>query len=599
MRPVRGFVHSFAKSIAGVRLGALMLAVALISGGATARQPQVQIDHNPLEGAAVAADDPRAAAAAWAALEAGGDAVDAAIAAAFVLTVVMPEAASLAAAGAALHYDAEGRHVTALVGREVAGAAADPAWIEAEGGRIRKRLVGGAAVGAPTLLQMLGEMRAIGGRLPWADVAAAAIAYAREGTPLSDRAADALNETFLPQNGGVDELFGMTRGALPRPGALYRNPELADLLATIGRDGPSVLAGGVAGHAISRHIADVRRAPAVLTLDEIAEAAPTIAAPMCVALKRAALCAPPAPTIGPMALETTALVEAAMPPAPSAFEWTNVIAQAHRLAVADVRRYLGDPLVFPDLTPSLIAPSQIDRRAQRISTERDRGRPAPSRLRGAPPGLVSAYDNARPLPTASVTVVDGDGDAVALSLSLTTPFGSGLATRGLILNAANAAFDPPAEIAGRHVANALRPGARARLDLAPVMALDGERRLILAAAGAGGENLPAYIAKVAIAALDLDKSAADAIGAPNVASRDVWTELEIRTPAERLDKALADIGHRPRIKPMPSGLLLILRRDGRFEAAADPRGSGDARSAPAPARPPATGRALDLEKRGS
>lgn len=580
--------------LAGLFAGAFAAATLHIGASAEPAQPPVPIDVDPLAGAAVAADDPRAVDAAWAVLAQGGSAADAAIAAAFTMSVVMPEAASLAGAGAALHYDGEARHVTALVGREVAGRAAEAEWIDAENGRVKKPLDGGQAVGAPTLLQMLGELHRIGGRLPWSAMTAEAERLARAGVPLSAAAARALQDLYLPQNGGADTIYGVAGKSTAAAGTLIRNPQAADVLLAIGRDGPNVLSGGVVGHAIARRVSETRRRPTELALDEIAQARPLIVAPVCVALTRAAFCAPPAPTLGPTTLETAALFEAVAPKEPTARDWAHVMALAHRLAIADARRYLGDPAVFPDLTTDLLTPHEIARRAKRIRLDADRGRPAAARLRYAPRGLVSSAANARRLPTASVVVTDKDGDAVALSVTLTRPFGAGLTARGVLLNAANVAFDPPPDRPGLHAANAIRPGARPRLDLAPVMALDADRRLVLAAAGAGGENLPAYLAKTALAALNFNKSASAAVAAPNVASRDRTTELEIRTPAERLDGALSDIGHKPVIKALPSGLVLLLRRGAEFEAAADARGQGEAR-----ARPRETPGLLDLGKRGS
>ena len=98
-----------------------------------ADQPPTQVQGDPMSGAAVASDDAEAARAAWTALKDGGSAADAVIAAALMLTVTRPEAASIAGAGAALLYDAQGRHITAYVGREVSAARVDPAQRQAQG----------------------------------------------------------------------------------------------------------------------------------------------------------------------------------------------------------------------------------------------------------------------------------------------------------------------------------------------------------------------------------------------------------------------------------------------------------------------------------
>ena len=520
--------------------------------------------------------------------------MDAAIAGAFIMTVTMPDAASLGGAGAALHYDAEGRHITAFVGRETAGAAIDPSWLEPEEGETARPIDGGQAVGAPSLLPMLGALHKVGGRLSWAKLAQEAEVLARTGAPLTRDAAKALSRLYFPHFSGADEIFGTSgEGAAPA-GTIIRNPMLANVFYAIGRDGAGVLSGGIAGHSIKRLIADTRRRPATLTLDELGGAVPTVAPPVCVALARSALCAPPAPTLGPFVLETTALFEAAAPANPTGLDWANILAQAHRAAMADARYYLGDPLKFPDMTPTLLEPEAIVRRAHAIQADQDRGLPGAMRLRGTPIGMASGAPASRHIPTASIVVVDRHGSAVALSLTLTKPFGAGLAARGVLLNAANSAFDRSLGHPGIVRANAVRPGARPRLDLAPIMALDGERRLILVAAGSGGSDAPAFLAEVAIATLKFGMSAEAAVAAPNVASSHRATRLEIRSPAERLENGLRDIGHQTEITALPSGLVVASKGAVGFEAAADPRGEGAAK-----AKPPATWRALDLPKRGS
>ena len=101
-----------------------------LSGAAYAAQPNIPITGLPETGAAVASDHAVVTDAAWSVLREGGSAVDAAIAGAFVLSVVMPEAVSIAGAGAALHYQVEGKHITAHVGREVSAAAVKAEWLK-------------------------------------------------------------------------------------------------------------------------------------------------------------------------------------------------------------------------------------------------------------------------------------------------------------------------------------------------------------------------------------------------------------------------------------------------------------------------------------
>jgi len=567
--------------ITGLIAGAALLALSLApTAQSFAAQPPVRVEGDPAAGAAVASDDQAATDAAWAVLEAGGTAVDAAIAGALTLSVTMPHAASLAGGGAAMRYDGEARQVVAYVARERAPAAVDPQWLKPRGEKPPQALIGGRSFGAPSLLSMLERLHADGGLLPWSKLAERAEQLARVGVPLSEFAAKALKRVYLVKRGGAQEIFLDNTGTPQPAGTIIRNRELAAVLAAIGRDGPTVLSGGVAGNAIIRAISESRVDPMPVTLDDLEQAKVVVAAPACVALSRAALCGPPAPTLAPAVLQAAALFDRTTTGEASAFDWTNRMAQAHRLAITDARHFLTDPDFFPDLYPALLEPRRLDRRARRISATRNPGRPGASRLSEAPRGLTTPRDRRMNPPTASIIVVDQAGHAVALSITLSYPYGAGIAARGVILNAANAGFDGAHARQGYLVANSMEPGKRAALFAAPVMALDQDRRLVLAATSSG-LNAPAYLTKAVSATLLYGKTAKGALGAPNVASATRLTELEERTPAERLANQLDDIGHRSRVRKLESHLLLISRRNdgtGNYDAAADRRGLGTART---------------------
>lgn len=586
----RSIVRSIRLCVAAVFCASIPLSALAESG----MQPPVRVEGPAEAGAAVATSDVRATDAAWSVLRKGGTATDAALAAAFVLSVSRPDAVSLAAAGAALRYDGENRHIVAYVGREIAPASVDPAWLAKVDEKQPKRLSGGRSFGIPTLMHMFAEMHGAGGRLAWRDLVRDAEALARSGAPLPAPAAASLTRVYLPIHGGADDIFGASGPRATAEGAIIRNPELASVLTAIGADGPGVLDGGVVGKAVIRLLKRTRRQPNDVELDALSGAKSETAPPRCVALATAAVCSTPPPTIGTAALQTLALFEAGAPENPTTFDFVNVLAQSHRLAMADALRFIGDPERFPDLTDDLLTPREIDRRARRIRLDRNPGLPGAARLRGAPMGHISGAPRLRRPPAASIVVIDARGDAVALTLSLTKPFGSGLAARGVLLNAANTAFDPPPDRAGFKRANMLRPGARARLEMAPIMALDGDRRLILAAASDGGDDSPAFLAKAALAVLSFGKTATAALASPNIASADRGTYLEANTPVERLQNALKDVGHQVALIEMPSGLVMARQTENGPRAVSDPRGLGSARF-----EPPATPRALDSPKRGS
>lgn len=559
-------------------------------------QPAVRAYDDPTAGVAVVADHPAAVQTAWAILRQGGTAADAAIAAAMTLAVVMPEAVSIGGAGVALRYDAQKRQIAAYVGREVSSAATAPDWLVLRRQSATPKIFGGQAVGAPTIMQMLDRLKMAGGKLDWRDLIEDAERMAREGWTFAPSSASVYDVQSFPLDGGVEQIFRSRDSIVAEAGSLVRNPDLAEVLRAIGVDGANVLQGGVIGNAIRQSVRSATRGPANMTLEDLAGAQPIVAAPICVHYLATALCAPPQPTTGPTTLQTISLYDRAAPAEPSFLMWAHVLSQAHRLSMADARRYLADPATFPDIISRLLTPRELDRRARRIDLAASRGMPGSTRIDGVPSGLHAARPRKRAAPSAGVIVVDSNGDAVVIAMTLSKPFGAGLAARGIILNNANSSFEPAATNEGFQVANQIAPHKRPRLDLAPVMALDQERRLLLAVVATNDANSPAFAAKAVIAALAFGKNAHDAIGAPNIASADRRTRLEERTAAERLKPALTDIGHIVSDRALPSGLLMVRRTENGFEAASDRRGAGEARaSEPAPGQ----ARALDSDKSGS
>ena len=264
--------------------------------------------------------------------------MDAAIAGALTLSVTMPHAASLAGGGAAMRYDANALQVVAYVARERAPAAVNPDSLKPRGDKPAQALIGGSSFGTPSLLSVMERLHADGGSLPWLKLTERAERLARVGVPLSEATAKALTRVYLVKRGGAQEIFLDNTGSPQPAGTIIRNRDLAAVLAAIGRDGPTVLSGSVAGNAIIRALAEPRVDPMRIALEDLEQARVEVAVPACVALSRAALCGPPAPTLAPAVLQAAALFDRTTKGEAPAFDWTNRMAQAHRLAITDARR---------------------------------------------------------------------------------------------------------------------------------------------------------------------------------------------------------------------------------------------------------------------
>ena len=140
-----------------------LLAWLVLATAAAAQQPATR--HM------IVAPHPLAAEAGLGVLRDGGSAVDAAIAASVMLTLVEPQASGIGGGGLMLTYAAEGRRLQAWDGRETAPAAATPGLFLRPDGQPMSFLAaaeGGRSVGVPGLLRMLEAAHREHGKLPWA-----------------------------------------------------------------------------------------------------------------------------------------------------------------------------------------------------------------------------------------------------------------------------------------------------------------------------------------------------------------------------------------------------------------------------------------------
>ncbi|HUJ75373.1 MAG TPA: gamma-glutamyltransferase, partial [bacterium] len=206
--------------------------------------------------AMVVTANPLASQAGFEVLRAGGNAVDAAIAAAFALNVVEPQSSGVGGGGFILVYLARRHQVLAIDGREEAPAAATPTWFLAPDGKPQPfypdRITGGRPVGVPGMVRALAKASSLGGRLPWSRLLTPGLKLAQQGFAVSPRLA-----TELRQEQQRLGLFAATRAVFFGPdgqtlpaGAWLRQPQLARTLRLLARRGAPAFYAGALAHAI-------------------------------------------------------------------------------------------------------------------------------------------------------------------------------------------------------------------------------------------------------------------------------------------------------------------------------------------------------------
>jgi gamma-glutamyltranspeptidase/glutathione hydrolase len=538
----------------------------------------------------VAAANPLATDAGAEMLEAGGSAVDAAIAVQMVLTLVEPQSSGIGGGAFLLHHD--GTSTVALDGRETAPAAATDTLFLRNGAPmpLTEAIVGGRSVGVPGAVRMLALAHRRYGRLPWARLFAPAIRHAERGFAIGPRLARLLaGEKALPLDPDARAYFYQPDGT-PKPvGTVLRNPALAAVLRSIADEGADAFYTGPIARDIVARVQSHPTSPGTLTTADIASYAPVEREPLCFAYRSTRICGLPPPGSGTLALgQILTMLEsrdlATLRPERAADgRWTlhpqavHLYTEAARLAYADRDAFVGDPAFVPVPVRGLLDPAYLTQRATLIAA-RSMGRAEA----GVPPGAVAAavpgIEIARPS-TSHVSVIDGLGNALAMTTTIEDGFGSRQMVRGFLLNNQLTDFSlAPTTATGGLVANRVEPGKRPRSSMTPLIVFDagsGDVRMTLGSPG--GSAIINYVGKVLLGTLDWGLSVQDAIDLPNFGSRNGPTELEASRVDPALGPALEGMGHDVRYIEQTSGLQAIERTPKGWFAGADPRREGTAR----------------------
>jgi len=404
----------------------------------------------------VATSNPLASQAGLAILRAGGNAADAAIAAAAVLNVTEPASTGVGGDMFALFYDAKTRAVTALNGSGRAPAALSADDLRAQGlteiGIHSPHAVSvpGAVAGWEDLLKRHGTM-------PMSVILADAIHYAEDGYPVHPVFAGGWerSEGMLRASPSVGEY--LPNGRAPRTGEIARIADLAKTLRAIGEGGAAAFYTGAIAESI---VATLQAVGGVMTLDDLKNHTSTWDAPIQCDYHGVTVieCPPNGQGIAALqALNILAGVDlAAMPfDAPERLHW---MVEAMRLAFADARQYVADAATHPAPVAGLLSAAYADERRALIRPNAAMQPPS----YGLPMGGSD---------TVYLSVVDGQGNACSFINSLYTGFGTGIVARGtgVFLQSRGALFS----LEAGHP-NELAPNKRPFHTIIPALALKGD-----------------------------------------------------------------------------------------------------------------------------
>ncbi len=471
-----------------------------LSFAATAALP-VPVEPVPGAHGMVVAGHPQAAQAGLETLQAGGNAIDAAVAVSLALGVAEPYGSGLGGKLLLLYYQAATGKTYAIEAMDAAGSLEVAAYLKRPE---EDRSYGYGSVCVPGLAAGLWAAHQKWGQRKWADNVAPAIKLAREGFAILPKTRDFFAEQEKKLRRGDAEIarLYLPAGQLPAVGLHLANPDLAhtlELLAQQGRDG---FYRGPVAEAI---VAASQKGGGTLTRDDLANYEARFTDPIGIDFRGYHLLAGPPPASGaPLFLTIMKVLEDetfAGGPLRSAVN-LDKIGRVWREVQPLVQRAIGDKPEARFNFEKLVAPDSIQ-------TLRAKAR-AP-----AEPGRKVAYwddsgfSGSAMAATTHFVVADAAGNLVCATQSQSLHFGAGVVPpgTGVVLNdsMSNFAFTEPDGI------NYIAPGKRPRSTIAPTIVFRGGKP-VFAIGIPGASRIPTALLQALLDRLALDRPLAEAIG---------------------------------------------------------------------------------------
>ncbi len=532
--------------------------------------------------AMVVSAEPLASEAGLSVLRQGGNAVDAAVATTFAISVVEPYAAGIGGGGFLLLYQSQTHEMKALDFRERAPLRATRnMYLDAQGKvRPKASINGYLAVGVPGTVAGLYQVQRQYGRLPWKTVVAPAIRLAQDGFVVTEsfvKIAE-LRKELLLNNPGTRQVF-THNGAIYQPGDTLVQRDLAQTLQAIAKDPQSFYTGNIA-RAIA---ADMASNGGLITLDDLKSYKPIWRTPLCGTFRQARICSMPPPSSGGVHL--LEILNIIGDTDFKSLGWHNpdalqLVVEAMKIAYADRSEYLGDPDFVKVPVAALTNRAYALRRRQEIRL--DRARPS-SEVKPVDRETLQRFSKGESSDTSHLTVVDEQHNAVSLTFTVNYGFGSGVVVpgTGILLNDEMDDFAAAADVSNVYGlvggdANAIAPRKTPLSSMTPTIVTENNR-LRLATGSPGGSTIITTVLQVVLNVLAYGMNAGAAVSAPRVHHQ--WLPDELKIEPFGLDIAtLEDLrrrGHQIKEQyPWGNSNAIIVRPDGSLEGAADPRGEG-------------------------
>jgi gamma-glutamyltranspeptidase / glutathione hydrolase len=563
-------------------------------------------------------------------LKKGGNAIDAAVATTFAISVVEPFSAGIGGGGFLLFYDAKTGQIKALDFRERAPLKATRnMYLDAQG-KVRSNLSvnGHLATATPGTVAGLYEVHKRYGKLTWSQTIEPAIRLAEQGfiinsviTSRSLQAQEARKKVIL-NNPAAAKIF-TRNGDFYKPGERLLQKDLAKTLTEIAKNPQSFYTGNIA-RAITN---DMGKNGGLISLEDLKSYKPIWRSPVCGNFRKVKVCSMPPPSSG--GIHLLQILNLIGDTDLKSLGWhhpdsLHLMAEAMKIAYADRAEYLGDPDFVKVPQEGLINPkyAQLRRGEINLTVARPSADVKPgdketleklnkvnklekvnSRL-SSPPQLQAKILNSNlnqkststatyeSQETSHLNIIDEQRNAVSLTFTINTGFGAGVVAEGtgILLNNEMDDFSISPGVpnsfglVGRE-ANAVAPRKTPLSSMTPTIVLEDsaiegattKSKVRMALGAPGGSTIITQVLQVILNALEYDMDAGSAISSPRIHHQLLPDELRMEPfgldiiTTQELRRRGQNL---KQTVTWGNGNLIIVQPNDTLEGAADPRGEG-------------------------
>jgi gamma-glutamyltranspeptidase/glutathione hydrolase len=530
--------------------------------------------------AMVVTSDPRATQAALEVLKQGGNAIDAAVTAEWVLNVVAPQSSGLGGGGSLLFYDIGTRRILFFDGSVKAPAKGTPAMFLDRQGKLLpyqpERNTGGLPVGVPGLLKLTEEVHAKYGthKFPYAKLLEPAVLLAEGGTEVSADLAKALRENAkrLALLDPEKQLF-FEKGAPLEEGWKLTQPELSGTFRLIQEKGAASFYKGAIARLISRSVRRSAFQPGLLNGRDLEDYRIAARDPVHATYQGCDLftAAPPADGGVMLFRALNILTHFGIPGLGQVPDTYHLLAETQKAAFLN-RTGVADPDLFDVPLKALLSEAWAQDRAGDIKFDKVL---KPAEGAGKDPGREKRRAGS------SIIVVDPQGNIAILTATLGDAFGSALrvAGHGFFLNNLLTDFAAdPASVKNGQSPELISGGQRPRGPETPVFVFNkGKPSFLLDAYG--DDDPAAVLYNVMVQKMDLGASCAGAVEFPRLLVKKGILHAESKLYDQDTIRLKLDLlGHKIEKEDRIGAAQIVCFEEGsgRIDGESDPRTAGSA-----------------------